>query len=123
MKRALTLSLGEFALAALAGEGDRGSRRIAGRMARAISTYLHDADSGRPGWPYPRFLSEMDGAETRELDISIDEGLWSQFEAEAARQGVSARQLAEHAALYYAAELEAGRITERILGDLENSED
>jgi hypothetical protein len=37
--------------------------------------------------------------------------------AEAARQQVSVTQLLEHAALYYAAELDAGRLTERILDE------
>ena len=35
------------------------------------------------------------------------------------RQEVTVEQLAEHAAFYFAAELDAGRVTERILDDLE----
>jgi hypothetical protein len=45
-----------------------------------------------------------------------------QFEAEAGKQGVSAQQLLEHAAFYFAAELDAGRITRRILDDLDATE-
>jgi hypothetical protein len=118
MKRSVTLDLGEFAFKALAGEGDRGRDGISGRLERAIRCYLNDADADRPGWPYPRFLSRRDVGKI-EVEFSIDADLWADFQAEAERQSVSARQLAHHAALYYAAELNAGRITERIIDDLE----
>ncbi len=50
----------------------------------------------------------------------MDSELWREFEEEAERQGVSVEQLAEHAAFYFAAELDAGRVTQRILDDLES---
>ena len=49
--------------------------------------------------------------------------LWKDFEGEATRQAVRVEQLAEHAAFYFAAEVDAGRITQRILDDLGSGDD
>ncbi len=54
------------------------------------------------------------------MELSVDEGLWDSLEQEAARQGVPAPRLAEHAALYFAADRDAGRVTQRILEDLKD---
>jgi hypothetical protein len=54
-----------------------------------------------------------------EVELEIDDSLWGQMEREAERQHVTVTQLLEHAALYYAAELDAGRLTERILDQLD----
>jgi hypothetical protein len=124
MKRSVpvVVTLGRFALRALAGEHAKGPEDMAARMVRAISYYLNDADSDHPGWPYPDFLRGRVGGPMQELEITVKEDLWAQFEVEAEKQGVTLQQLAEHAALYYAAELNAGRVTERILGDIKEDE-
>lgn len=118
----VTVELGEFAINALAEERDRGAVHVPGRMTRAIRIYLGDKDSGRPGWPYPGFLAHEEVAERVRLELDVDAELWAEFEAEAERQGVTVPQLTEHAALYLAAEVNAGRITERIPDDLDEEE-
>ena len=80
--------------------------------------YLSDSGSDKPGWRYPDALREASPDEV-ELELSLDQGLWRALKAEAGEQGVSVSQLAGHAALYYAAELDAGRITRRILDAVE----
>jgi hypothetical protein len=92
------------------------------RMESALGFYLADRGSGRPAWPYPGFLrgSEVQGDVHLALEISAD--LWAGFQEEATRQGVTVDQLAEHAAFYLAAEMEAGRIAQRILDDPEPGE-
>ena len=89
------------------------------QMDRALRCYVQDRGGDRPAWPYPDFLrgSEAQGDVRVELEIDLD--LLQNFAKEAARQGVSTEQLAEHAAFYFAAELDAGRVTERILGSTE----
>jgi hypothetical protein len=57
-----------------------------------------------------------------EFELDVKDDIWSSFEAEAGRQDVSSQQLLEHAAFYFVAELDAGRITQRILDDLEAAE-
>jgi hypothetical protein len=115
----VTVGLGDFAVRALAGETEPEPDQIAGKMVRAIRYYLNDADAGHPGWRYPGFLRGRKVGEIRDLELTINGELWGEFEVAAEKQGVSVRQLAEHAALYYAAELNAGRATERILGGFE----
>lgn len=116
--------MGAFAGEALAGGKGNGARPVVDTkpksddVLRAIRFYLDDKDSDRPGWPYPVLLRKRHPSEEIEFELSIDSVLWHALKDEAKRQRVSVAQLLEHAALYYAAELDAGRITERILDDL-----
>jgi hypothetical protein len=67
----------------------------------------------------PGFLpDEEEAGERVTLELEIDSAVWTDFEREAERQGVSPQRLAEHAVLYFAADRDAGRITQRILDDL-----
>lgn len=91
-------------------------------MAGALRCYLGDRGSERPAWPYPEFLRGSETEKAVSIELALDQELWREFEEEADRQGVSVEQLAEHAAFYFAAELDAGRVTQRILNDLESGE-
>jgi hypothetical protein len=119
-KRSVTVRLSQLAFEALAGEERDGSVRVPGRTESAIRLYLGDKGAGRPAWPYPGFLRQSQTREDVGLELDVDPDVWLQFEAEAERQSVSAQQLLEHAAFYFAAELNAGRLTQRILDDLES---
>lgn len=116
----VTVRMSELAFEALAGEEQNGSTRAPGRTETAIRVYLADKGAGQAAWPYPGFLRQSETREDVALELQVDPDLWLQFEAEAGKQSVSAQQLLEHAAFYFAAELEAGRITQRILDDFEN---
>lgn len=118
-KRHVTVELSRLAFDGLQGAGDAPAPV---QLESALRCYLGDRDEGRPAWPYPGFLR---GSEVpREKSIVLgDVDLWREFEEEAESQGVMAEQLAEHAAFYFAAELDAGRITQRILDDLGTGED
>jgi hypothetical protein len=126
VNRSVTVRLGTLAAKALTGydKDGTGARNGGGGAAEGVSKavrfYLHDRESDGPGWEYPRFLRDpKPGEELLELELDIDESLWRALKSEADRQGVDVPRLLEHAALYYAAGLDAGRVTERILGDLE----
>jgi hypothetical protein len=121
-KQVVTVSLSQLAFEALVTEGPSGSARAPVRTESAIRIYLGDKGSGRPAWPYPGFLRGSEAQEDVALELHVEPDLWLQFEAEAERQGVLSRQLLEHAAFYFAAELNAGRVTQRILDDLESNE-
>lgn len=88
-------------------------------VARVIRFYLREKEGGGLGWAYPDLLRQGRPEEEVEVELEIDESLWGQMEREAERQHVTVTQLLEHAALYYAAELDAGRLTERILDELD----
>jgi hypothetical protein len=118
-KRQVAVVLSRLAFEGLTGGGEMPA---AGALDGALRFYLADRASARPAWPYPDFLrgSETEGETAVELEL--DAGLWREFEQEAERQGVSVQQLAEHAAFYFSAELDAGRLTQRILDDLDLGE-
>lgn len=114
--RRLTIALSELAISALRGDPDV---EAGVRMESALRFYLADSRSGSPAWPYPGFLR---GTETRadtEVALELPAELWDAFEEEAVRQGVTVEQLSEHAIFYFAAELDAGRVTQRILDQLD----
>lgn len=91
-------------------------------MESALRCYLGDREAGRPAWPYPSFLRGSETQRDVRVEMEVPGSLWADFKEEAARQDVTLDQLAEHAAFYLAAEMEAGRVTERILDDPESSE-
>jgi hypothetical protein len=99
-----------------AGSGD-GSQPNSDDVLRVIRFYLREKGTGGTGWSYPDLLREGSPEEEVEVELEIEDALWREMRAEASRQRVSVTQLLEHAALYYAAELDAGRLTERILGE------
>ncbi len=123
VKQSPTLKLSQVAFEALVGKEGMSAERVATKMEGAIRFYLGDKGVGRPAWPYPAFLRASETQEDVELELSIDGDLWQCFEEEADEQGVSVQQLSEHAAFYLAAEVDAGRITQRILDDLESTND
>jgi hypothetical protein len=88
-------------------------------VVRVIRFYLREKEGEDLGWAYPNLLRQGRPEEEVEVELEIDESLWGQMEREAERQHVTVTQLLEHAALYYAAELDAGRLTERILDQLD----
>ena len=109
----ITVRLSEFAVTALVGE-ERGREPVLAALERAVWLYLNDSDTDRPGWRYPLFLRDkVTGVTAFQLDL--EPSLRDALEDEAERQEVSLAQMATHAVLYYAAELNAGRVTERIL--------
>jgi len=114
-----TVALSRLSLEALAGkEGADDPARAGAQLANAIRFYLGDRGAGRPAWPYPGFLRGGEVQEDLAITFELDASAWSRFEAEAAEQDVSVQKLAEHAAFYLAAEIDAGRVTQRILDDL-----
>jgi hypothetical protein len=123
LRETVTVNVGRLALDALAGIGELGSAQASGRLESAIRVYLGDRDLDRPGWMYPAFARGTEAADAAPLDLDVDENLWRSFVEEADRQGVEADRLAEQAAFYLAAEVDAGRIVLRMLEAAEAAED
>jgi hypothetical protein len=119
-KSRVSIALSELAAGALVGEGR--DQAASTRLESALRCYLGDRETDRPAWPYPRFLRGSEPQRDVEIEFEVPTDLWEEFAEEAARQEVAVEQLAEHAAFYFAAELDAGRVTERIIADLEVGE-
>ena len=118
MKRLVTVRLSEFACVAIANEGDADDHTPT-RVTGAIRCYLNDRESSGPGWAYPSFLRDTEPGKEVELRLSVEDELWRALDQEAQRQGVSVQKMVAHAVLYVAAEVNAGRVTRRILDELE----
>jgi hypothetical protein len=119
------VKLGAFAGGMLAWKQQRdtgsenGEQPSSADVVQVIRFYLKEREGGDVGWAFPDLLRQGRPEEEVEVELEIDESLWGQMEREAEKQHVTVTQLLEHAALYYAAELDAGRLTERILDELD----
>jgi hypothetical protein len=118
-KQHVTVGLSQLAFEAVMGDEADSAAQVTVRMTSALRCYLGDRDADRPAWPYPGFLRGTEVQGDIRVQFEVGEDLWHDFEEEATAQGITVEQLAEHAAFYFAAELNAGRLTERILEDLE----
>lgn len=120
MKRPLKVTLSEFVVGALAPGDARDSAELRRRSALAIRFYLHESGEHRPGWSVPPTLRRA-AATGLELELELEPELLRALEDEAGRQGVSVSRLVSQAAIYYAAELDAGRVTQRLLENLDGN--
>jgi hypothetical protein len=107
------LELDDFGRQALDAQVRRGTTRDA-VIRTAARYYLADRGSGRLAWRPPRFVRADDEAEGATTDVDLDEETVEALEAEARRHGVSPPRLAEHALLYFLADLDSGRAAARL---------
>jgi predicted transcriptional regulator len=114
MTKSMTLHLDPFGQRALS-EFAEERRDSASAVVRTASLYyLADRDSGRPAWRVPRF--QRDPQRGDGFDVNLDDDTFAALRQEAAGQGVDPSRLAEHALLYYLADLDGGHLAERIGG-------
>ena len=116
----LAIPLGDFSVDAL-GAAAGGTCTIEAVARQAVYYYLAEADSGRPGWRYPRFLGVEAGQRETTLSLRIETAVWERFVGEAERQRVRPELLLRHAVLFLAADVEAGRVARRMLDDLRDA--
>jgi hypothetical protein len=115
--RDVNLALGEF--------GQRGLERFARGRNRSADTavktavlyYLADRESGRANWRAPSFAGSS--TQTPTLGVTLDDATWEALVDEAERQAVEPEALAVHAVLYFSADLDSGRLAERLAEALE----
>jgi hypothetical protein len=99
-----------------------GPNRLPLLVSRAVRFYLDERGHDGADWLYPAFLGEGSDGAVAGHDVPIDEELWRELQAEAERQEVAAEDLLRHAAFYYAAARDEGRLTERIAAELAREE-
>jgi hypothetical protein len=120
VKRPVTVEVSEFAVKALEGEEGGAPEHVPARLSRGIRYYLSEAGAERIEWRYPDFLRSKSSDKLVEVELAVDNELWDSLQDEAARQGITTQQLVEHAALVFASDVNAGRITQRILDRLDD---
>jgi hypothetical protein len=113
----LTLRLGGFANSAFEDHMRRTGTRPELVVRTAASYYLADRGAGRPSWLVARFESGVSAPEVSSITVELDDRTWNALAEEAARQRVAPARLAEHALLYFLADLDRGRAANP-LGDV-----
>jgi hypothetical protein len=118
MQQSNAVSLSKVSLELLVGDEGVSEADLNRRLVVAVAYFLSQRGSDAPGYAYPEFRRGERVESARQLELTIDAELWEQFVLEAASQRVSPDQLLEHAALYFAANRDAGGLAERIAEDL-----
>lgn len=119
MRRTVPIAMGDFGQATLPSSIGVNGSGLASLVREAVYYYLNDSGSGRRGWRYPHLHEDATVAEeTIDVPLEIEGPIWASFEQEAERQGVEAERLLRYALQYYYADLDSGRVTERIVDDL-----
>jgi hypothetical protein len=120
MSRSMTLRLDEFGRQALADFAEERHDSASVVVRTASLYYLADRESGRSAWRVPSFLDAAPpGADC--LEVDLDDETWTALAKEARGQGVEPSRLAEHALLYFFADLDGGRLADRVGGAVEKS--
>jgi predicted DNA-binding ribbon-helix-helix protein len=112
MMKGMKFQLDEFGRDALDEfvRGANGSRSAAVRT--ACLYYLADHESGRAAWPAPSQEAASSGASA--VAVRLDRETWRGLQEEAERQDVSASDLTRHAVLYFLADVDSGRVGQRL---------
>jgi hypothetical protein len=113
------LELDDFGKQALDAQVRSGSSRDA-FIRTAARYYLADRGSGRVSWRPPRYLRKGGPRALAVTEVELDEETMEALEEEARRHSLPAARLAEHALLYYLADLDSGRAAARLRDALED---
>jgi hypothetical protein len=107
------LELDDFGKQALEAQVRSGSSRDV-FIRTAARYYLADRESGRVSWRPPRYLRKGARRALAVTEVDLDEETMKALEEEARRHSLPAARLAEHALLYYLADLDSGRAAARV---------
>ncbi len=117
----VTLRLEDFAWVALESAAGRDRETLDDFVSRAVLYYQAELPASRVAMSAPRF-KPPDRGSPRDLALRIPSEAGERMSAEATRQDVPLEQLCEHAALLYLADIDAGRVAERVLEGAEEVE-
>ena len=115
VKLEISITFDEFGWSALEEQASAERLELDGLVAMACSYYESELAAGRAATVVPRFGQPAVERETRTLVLELGAECLRRLEQEAERQGLAIERLCEHAALLYLADLDAGRLAERIV--------
>lgn len=113
----ITTTFDEFGWSGLEDEARAERLALDQLVALACTYYASELAADRTATVVPRLgqpPAERVEREARTLVLELDEECLRRLEEEAERQGLPLERLCEHAALLYLADLDAGRVAERI---------
>jgi hypothetical protein len=115
MSRSLTLAMDAFGSEAFAEFAERQGGSVSRVATTAARYYLADPDDDQPGWPVPSSARRVERERPQAgVRVEVDDATWNALLREARRQGVDIRVLAAHAVLYFMADVESGRVAQRM---------
>jgi hypothetical protein len=120
--RRVTLRFDEFAWGTLEAAALRDGETLEDLVTRAVLYYDAELPATRIAMSAPRF-KPRDHGNPRDVVLRIPSVSRERLEVEAARQDVPLEQLYEHAALMYLADIDAGRVADRVLEGAEEVDD
>jgi hypothetical protein len=113
--RELSLTFDDFGWELLESQARHDGETLDEFLARAATYFDGELQAGRPATLAPKFKSEGRGT-SRKLRLELTRDCWEHLKTEAERQGVALESLLEHAALLHLADIDSGRIADRVLG-------
>jgi hypothetical protein len=117
ISRTVTLEMDDFGLETLTELAERQGASPSRLVTVAAQYYLADSEQARPEWRVPSFAHERRPKPLHaDLQVELDDATWGALVEEARRQGVDIGVLAAHAVLYFVADVDSGRVAQR-MGD------
>ena len=115
MSRELTLTFDQFGWQRLEAEVRRDGDETLDDVLSCAAAYLAaELPAGRAASLAPAFKPGGRGT-PHEVRLEVSRDRWKRLEREAERQGVALERLLEHAALFYLADIDSGRLADRVL--------
>jgi hypothetical protein len=115
MSRSLTLAMDAFGSEAFAEFAERQGGSVSRVATIAARYYLADSDDRQSGWPVPRSARMVERERPHAgVPVEVDDATWDALLREAHRQGVDICALAAHAVLYFMADVDSGRVAQRM---------
>jgi hypothetical protein len=118
--RELTLSFDEFGWESLESQARRDGKTLDELLSRAAAYLDAELPTRRAAILVPPFKPRGRGT-PREVRPELGRECWERLEGEAERQGVALERLLEHAALLYLADIDSGRVADRVLDRAEET--
>jgi hypothetical protein len=118
----ITLAFDEFGWESLESAARSGGETIDELLTRAAAYFDAELPTARAAMLVPTFKPGGRGI-PREVRLEISRDCWEHLESEAERQGASLERVLEHAALLYLADIDSGRVAERLLGRAEQEDE
>jgi hypothetical protein len=115
--RRISLPLRGFSRDVVEGQAERCGLPAAKLLELAAEHHLSDHGPRRLARDVPSFAFESGPGAERDFEISLEPSTWAQLELESELTGVSLDRLLAHAALRFAADVDAGRVVARVLAE------
>lgn len=113
----ISLTLDAFGWSALEDHARAEGLGLDRLVALACTYYESELAAGRTATRAPRFGKPVTERETRTMVLELNAESRRRLEQEAERQDLGVERLVEHAAIFYLADLDAGRVAARIIRD------